>query len=121
MKERMKPAEMDTGRGIFTIHCKHKGIWPPVKALLDESPEYLFATDQITEDELARINVWRRVCGLRTMTVEKCLSCPNAMVELRDGSLEPWEGKAARTYHPFSTQSRHARRGMMPRQKDKKK
>lgn len=122
MRERMKPTEMGTQEGTHTFHCKHKSVWPPIQALLpEEPPEYLLATNQITEDEYARINVWKKVCGLRSMTVEKCLSCPNAQVELTDGSLKPWVVGDARTYHPFATQSRKARRGLPTRQQKKTK
>lgn len=121
MKERMKPVQMEVTGETHTFHCKHKATWPPITALLDDPPEYLLAINQITEEEYARIGVWKRVCGLREMTDTKCLQCPNIQIELADGSLVDCYQNDSSSYKPFATQSRHARRGLPKRQKKKTK
>lgn len=101
MKRRMKPLPVEVHGQEITLCCKHDREWPPIQALLEDSPEDLRAMKEIDESQYQRVKVWQRVCGLRAMNTDKCPTCPNAMVEA-PGQRKPFlEGTPKSGPPPF--------------------
>ena len=71
----MKSMKVDEERGRQTYICVHWRSFPPTGAGGDI--EQLRAAKTITDDQYNRLLIWQRECGLLSMDLAKCLSCPH--------------------------------------------
>jgi hypothetical protein len=91
----MKPIDTEGG----TLRCTHAKIWPPphlhlIPKELGLDTEYL--RFRVSNDVYLRVKTWEGVCGLTTMTTEKCLSCEHVLREGEEPRL-PQSGLAPPT------------------------
>jgi hypothetical protein len=56
-----------------TLTCSMGFEWPPIEVVAYGSPEE--AREHITDPAMQRVQVWEKVCGLRSVGVDKCLTC----------------------------------------------
>jgi len=63
--------------GKDTLHvCAHWKVFPPRGVgIQDSDPERLRRDGFLTEPEYSRFKIWMRICGLKVMDPEKCLTC----------------------------------------------
>lgn len=68
------------------IHTEHKGkqaqllcvhwkTWPPIQAFVEDKEANFRAS--MSDTDYQRFQLWQKICGLRTMQADKCLSCPH--------------------------------------------
>lgn len=62
------------------LTCSRGTLWPP-SAVLFHGDNAQECRPLVTELEYQRILVWERVCGQRTMSKDKCPSCPYVEVD----------------------------------------
>ena len=72
--------------------CAHGDHWPPIEViayqtdLIDPLPPGVPIAEAfrgvLSDVVYQRIRTWEQVCGLREMSVDKCVSCPHA---IKDG------------------------------------
>ena len=76
----MQPIASEINGQPVVLMCAHWRSFPPRAALVGSefTPEQLRTQGKIGEAEYARYKVWQKVCDLKEMRPDKCLSCPHA-------------------------------------------
>jgi len=72
----LRPLDMDDNGNIIVLTCQHAGVWPPPHAYMGQSPEQVLADGHYNDVAYQGAKTWERVCGLRRMSADKCLTCP---------------------------------------------
>jgi len=79
MRNRMKPIQDSDGR---ELSCSNSKVWPPVQVMVyGDDLESIRAS--VGESVYHRLKTWERVCGLKSMDLNKCPGCVNLV---RDGT-----------------------------------
>lgn len=92
---KLHPITIEEGGKSVTLHCRHKDDWPPSHALLEDDFESQRADGLIDDVKLQQLQVWKRVCGLRAMSAQKCPSCTLCLAEDKYGTLVPHKPSTA--------------------------
>jgi len=74
MRDRVKSL---TDENEDTYTCENEQFWPPPEAFIYENAQAVRAEWGDTVYE--RFRVWERVCGLKSMSHDKCLECPHVL------------------------------------------
>lgn len=76
----IKPVKGEHEGETKTFVCEHWRNFPPLTAFMDADPETLRAKGQISNELVQRHSVWKKVCGLVKMDLNKCLECQHVRV-----------------------------------------
>ena len=61
------------------LRCLHRKEFPPPRRGTPEEMNQAYQAGTITNTDLEKFKIWRRVCGLTEMGT-KCLTCPFARI-----------------------------------------